>query len=50
MKNLLESQKKNLMQKLNAMWYFESWFEKLLLIGITILGCWKLLEILVAIF
>ena len=29
---------------LNEAWYFEKWFEKLILVGLGILGMWKILE------
>ena len=31
---------------LNEAWYFEKWYEKLILIGLGILGMWKLVGLI----
>jgi len=45
-KSIAQSNKKNMMENfgynLNQAWYFEKWHEKLILVGLCVLGMWKI--------
>lgn len=45
-KSIAESKKKNIMENfgynLNQAWYFEKWFEKLILVVLCVLGLWRI--------
>jgi len=38
--------KKSIKFYLNSAWYFETWFEKLVIILLGVFGMWKIIELL----
>lgn len=46
LRSITDGDKKNAIQNfgfnLNQAWYFEKWFEKLILVGLCVLGMWKI--------
>jgi len=48
MKSIKEHNKKNIAEQfgynLNQAWYFELWYEKLILVGLCLLGMWKIIS------
>ena len=46
-KSLLESKKRQFGENIRASWYFETFFEKATLVGLGVLGLWKLLDLIV---
>ena len=44
LRSVLELQKKDLGYYLKSTWYFESAFDKIVMITLGILGMWKILE------
>jgi len=46
-KSLLESKKMEFGGKMRASWIFESFFDKLIIVGLGVLGMWKFFELVV---
>lgn len=50
MRSMAELHQKNLLQEfgryLKEPWYFEVWYEKIILIGLGIMGMWKILGLI----
>ena len=48
LKSIAEFQKKgfikSFIENLKIAWYFETWYDKLILVGLGILGVWKIVE------
>ena len=43
----LEKHKMNLGEKMSASWYFEKWWEKVILVVLSVMGLWKIIELII---
>lgn len=43
--SLLESQKKKFGENLKLSWFFDAWYEKGIMVGLGVLGLWKLWDL-----
>ena len=43
----IEKRKLEMYEKLKASWYFERWYEKLILVVMAVLSVWKILNLIV---